>query len=292
MNNLENIGLPEIICDQRFGVAENPLWHDRHQCLYWTDIPAGRVYRCNPKSCAVEQVYEGPVVGGFTIQADDSLLLFLAGGAIAQWNEGRLITVIDGLAAERESRFNDVIADPKGRVFCGTMPTNDLPGRLYILETNGRISKLLDGVQCSNGMAFSGDLKYLLHTDSYARTIHRFHYSESEGTIGARQVFCKVAEGDGYPDGLIRDASGDFWSARWGGGCIVRYSTTGSEIGRVNLPAKHVTSMAFGGSGLTELFVTTASQADPAELSAESGAIFRMSTSIQGMPEFRSRVRV
>jgi sugar lactone lactonase YvrE len=29
---------------------------------------------------------------------------------------------------ERTTRFNDIIADPEGRVFCGTMPTPD--GRL------------------------------------------------------------------------------------------------------------------------------------------------------------------
>lgn len=288
----ESVGVPEMICDRRFAVAENPLWHDRHRCLYWTDIPAGFVYRFNPNDRSIEGVYAGNVVGGFTIQADDSLLLFLAGGAIVQWNEGRITTILDGMADEQNSRFNDVIADPRGRVFCGTMPTDDRPGRLYLLETDGRISKVLDGVKCSNGMAFSSDRRYLFHTDSYARAVNRYRYHEATGSIDDRELFFEGSERDGYPDGLTRDASGSFWSARWGGGCVVRYSPAAKEIGRILVPAKHVTSVTFGGDEFRDLFVTTARQADEAELTDASGAVFRFTTKIQGVPEFRSRIRL
>ena len=47
---------------------------------------------------------------------------------------GKLITVINEIEDERETRFNDVIADPEGRVFCGTMSTPQRPGRLYRLD--------------------------------------------------------------------------------------------------------------------------------------------------------------
>ena len=53
-------------------------------------------------------------MGGFTFQADGSLLLFMAHGKIAVLSNGRLHPVRESLPGEEEARFNDVIADPGG----------------------------------------------------------------------------------------------------------------------------------------------------------------------------------
>lgn len=52
----------------------------------------------------------------------------MAEGAIGRLANGTLSPVIERLPDEQHSRFNDVIADPRGRVVCGTMPTNERPG--------------------------------------------------------------------------------------------------------------------------------------------------------------------
>src|SRR5690348_1989432 len=124
----------EVICDYRCEIGENPLWHDIEKRLYWCDIPTGRLFRYDPGNGKHEQFYQGEIVGGFTIQADGSLLLFMAHGAVKLWRKGSLTTLIDEIPEERETRFNDVIADPAGRVFCGTMPAGPRPGRLYRLD--------------------------------------------------------------------------------------------------------------------------------------------------------------
>jgi len=118
---------PELIADYACQCGENPLWHPVQKRLYWTDIPRGRLYRYDPAAKRHEECYAGEVVGGFTIQADGALLLFMARGAVARWDGGKLEHVIGEIPDERESRFNDVIADPAGRVFCGTMATPPVP---------------------------------------------------------------------------------------------------------------------------------------------------------------------
>ncbi|HXN22795.1 MAG TPA: SMP-30/gluconolactonase/LRE family protein [Candidatus Dormibacteraeota bacterium] len=280
------------VSDVRCEIGENPLWHRAEQCLYWIDIPAGRIYRYSPRSGTCERIYEGKVVGGFTIQADYSLLLFMAEGAIAQLKDGKLNIIIDGIPDERNTRFNDVIADPRGRVFCGTMPSKECPGRLYRLDLDGTLTKLLDGIQCSNGLAFSVDLQHLYYTDSYAHVIYRFDYAEQTGDITNQEVAIRGVEADGYPDGLVRDAEGYLWSARWGGGCIIRYSPEGVEERRIKLPVKRVTSVAFGGPRLADMYVTTARDAENADAQPDSGAVFRVQTGIRGVPEFHSRIRL
>ena len=114
---------PELIADYACHTGENPLWHPTEKRLYWTDIPKGRLFRYDPAAGTHEPCYEGEAVGGFTVQADGALLLFMARGAVKTWRDSAMATVIEEIPDERDNRFNDVIADPAGRVFCGVMST-------------------------------------------------------------------------------------------------------------------------------------------------------------------------
>lgn len=283
---------PELIADYACVTGEGPLWHPLEQRLYWVDIPTGRMFRYAPATGQHEQCYAGEVVGGFTVQADGALLLFMARGAVALWREGALTPLIAEIPAERDSRFNDVIADPEGRVFCGTMPTGEQGGALYRLDGDGALTRLLEGVQISNGMGFSPDLAQLYYTESLARTIWRFDYDRATGALSEQRVFVRVpeVEGEGVPDGLTVDAEGHIWSARWGGGCLVRYRPDGIEDLRTPLPAQKVSCVTFGGPDTTDLYVTTAGGDDKAANGTGAGALFRLRLGIQGRPEFYSRI--
>ena len=124
-----------------------------------------------------EQFFDGPEVGGFTIQTDGSLLLFMEKGAIARWNNGTLDYILKEIPEERETRFNDVAADPAGRVFCGTMPSSDHPGSLYRLDTDGSITHVLGDIGISNGIGFTPDQKQMYYTDSASHNIYIFDYN-------------------------------------------------------------------------------------------------------------------
>jgi sugar lactone lactonase YvrE len=281
---------PELIADYQCITGEGPLWHSDEQRLYWVDIPQGRLFRYDPATHKHEQCHEGEAVGGFTIQADGSLLLFLARGAIKVWRDGELERVIDEIAEERESRFNDVIADPAGRVFCGTMPSGDVLGRLYRLDPDGTLTVLLPEVGCSNGMGFTPDRKAMYYTDSARREIYLFDYDLQQGTLSNRRLFVRTPEGEGVPDGMTVDAEGYVWSARWDGGCLVRYAPDGSEERRIRFPAKKVSSVTFGGPDYTDIYVTTAGGQNKADEGAGAGALFYLNLGIRGVPEFRSRI--
>ena len=84
---------PKLLIDRRSQNAEGPLWHTIEQRLYWTDIPAGQLFRYDPTTQAHEQIYDGESVGGFTVQSDGSLLLFKSRGTIERWQDGQMKTV-------------------------------------------------------------------------------------------------------------------------------------------------------------------------------------------------------
>jgi D-xylono/L-arabinono-1,4-lactonase len=260
--------------------------------LYWSDIPAGRLFRYDPSTGMHEQCYQGRPVGGFTIQADGSLLLFMDRGTIALWRDGVLTEIVSEIAVERESRFNDVIADPHGRVFCGTMSTDKSMGRLYRLDLDGSLVLLLEGVSCSNGMAFTLDHKGFYYTDSIAREIYFFDYDIKDGSIGNRRIFARFEEADGMPDGATLDSKGRLWSALWNGAAIVRLHDDGSVAERISLPTQKVSSLTFAGDDFTDIYVTTAGGNSPQEGDTAAGALFRVNADIPGLPEFFSRIAV
>ena len=286
---------PKVVADLPCQVGENPLWHPDEQCLYWTDIPAARLHRYTPASSAVETFDTGLPVGGFTLQSDGALLLFMARGAVRLWRGGRFVgTVIDELAGELDNRFNDVIADPGGRVYCGTMSTPSRAGRLYRLDRDGSIVPLLDGVGTSNGMGFTLDRRRFFHTDTRRHEIRCFEYEAATGAIRNPRVFVHTPERpeEGRPDGMTVDAEGCVWSARWDGGCLVRYSPQGEEILRIRFPARKVSSLTFGGADCTDIYVTTAGGQNRPDEGSKAGALFVLNLGIRGLPEFRSAIAV
>jgi sugar lactone lactonase YvrE len=282
-----------LIADYACVVGEGPMWHPLEKRVYWLDIGLGRMFRYDPATGKHEQIYEGEPIGGYTIQEDGSLLLFLGRGAVKVWREGQLTPVIDEIPDERESRFNDVFADPAGRVFCGTMPTQDRLGRLYRLDPDRTLTRLLDGITCSNGMGLTPDHKHLYYTDTWAYSIYLFDYDVKTGAIGNQRTFVQTSQApsEGGPDGMTVDADGYVWSARWDGGCLVRYAPDSKEERRIQFPVKKVSSVIFGGPDYMDMYVTTAG-GDHKETDGEhAGALYRLNLGIRGVPENFSRIR-
>jgi D-xylonolactonase len=287
--------LPELVADYQCDIAENPLWHPLEQRLYWTDTFRGRLFRYDPATGKHEQCYSGTPVGGFTIQADGALLLFMDHGAIAVWRDGQLESLVEEIPGEHDCFFNDVIADPAGRVFCGTvaLPVGARPGRLYRLDTDGSLHQLLDNIGVSNGLGFTLDRKQLYYTDSSKRHIYLFDYNQTTGALTNQRVWLETPEGAGVPDGMTVDAQGYIWSARWDDSALYRYTPEGVLERRIEFPAKKVTSVTFGGNDLGDLYVTTALLGGTkADEGAGAGSLLCLRLGICGVPEFFSRVDI
>lgn len=283
---------PKIIVDSQHHNAECPLWHPQQQCLYWTDIPRGKLFRYYPQTDTHAEIYSGEPVGGLTLQADGSLLLFKTQGTIQRWKEGKITTLIDEIPAEKHTRFNDAIADPMGRVFSGTMATPTDKGRLYRIDPDGSIHVILEQLLVPNGMGFSPDLKYFYFTDSDNRTIYRFNYDQATGNITNQQNHIVIPECEGVPDGMTVDAQGYIWSARWNGKSLYRYTANGTEVLRIEFPALKVSCVTFGNSDYSQMYVTTAGGNDRSREGSGAGAIFHLQAYFKGVPEFTSKITI
>jgi D-xylonolactonase len=287
---------PELIADYECHTGEGPLWHPDEELLYWVDIPNGRLFRYDPTTDDHEQCYDTDVLGGFTVQADGSLLLFEDRGRVEVWRDGDTETLIEEIPGEEDSRFNDVVADPEGRVFCGTMPTDERGGRLYRLDADATYTVVEEDVAIPNGMGFTPDRESMYFTETEADAIYRYEYDAETGALSNRETFVDTSGEAGGPDGMTVDAEGYVWSARWDGGCLVRYDPGGEEVDRVEFPARKVSSVVFGGDDYADAYVTTAlgpgeDVAGTKDVEGEgAGALFRITPDVGGVAEFRSRV--
>jgi sugar lactone lactonase YvrE len=292
----------EVVADVPCAIGECPLWHPGEGKLYWTDIPAGKLYRYDPVSGTHEVAFQGPVVGGMTLQADQTLLLFMERGTVAVWDgqgQGLARTIVPELPEERDVRFNDVIADPVGRVFCGTISLKDASGqvlrlgRLHRLDCDGSIRPVVEGVGTSNGMGFSPDRRTFYHTDTAARRIDAYDYDQASGAISHRRPFAQIpaTPHNERPDGMTVDAAGNIWSALWEGGAIICLAPDGQLLRRIELPLRCPTSVCFAGLDLRDLYVTTAQGDQRPAKGQYAGALLRIrGLEAQGVPEFVSRI--
>lgn len=268
-------------------LGENPLWNVQDGSLYWEDIDGCKIHRFNLASGKHQVIYHGERVGGFTFQANGDLLLFRIRDLALLRPDGQ-VKVLCEYFDEGMERFNDVMADPEGRVYAGTIGITPDSGGLYRVDQDGTITLLFRGSGCSNGMGFSPDLTKFYWTCSTRRRIFEFDYARSSGALSRERVFYQATPDEGIPDGMTVDNAGHIWSARWDGYAVIHHGPDGKVVEKFSFPVAKVTSLCFGGPNLDQFFVTTAGGKTGSN--TEDGSVYQWSAGVSGRAEFRSRI--
>ena len=263
-------------------LGEGPCWDPASQSLFWVDIPAGRVHRLDgggEHSCWDV----GLPVGAVVPRASGGLALAAGNGFHALDTGTGQVTELAPAPGKPDTRMNDGKCDRAGRFYAGTMANDESPGQgsFYRLDTDGTVTELFTGLGISNGVGWSPDDRLMYYIDSFAYRVDVLDYDPRTGQLGERRPFARLGSGDIVPDGLAVDSDGGVWVAVWGGGVIQRYDPAGRLIGAVRLPASYVTSCAFGGPALDQLYVTTA--AGPGRC---AGALFTCPAGVAGLPAY------
>lgn len=275
-------------------LGEGALWSVRRQRLFWVDILSRRIHGLDPASGARQQWdFEAEVSALAERREGEGLAIALRRGP-ALWDPDRPSLPPRPLCQpepERAgNRFNDARCDSRGRWWMGSMdfdcraPT----GALYRVEPDGRWQRMDDGFAVTNGPTWIDEGRTLLFNDTVNGQVLAYDVDPATGDLRARRRWLRFADGDGLPDGMTTDALGRVWICHWGGhGVTCHDPQTAQELARVRLPVSQVTSCAFGGPGLTTLYVTSARVGlDAAALAREplAGGLFEVATDAVGRP--------
>lgn len=283
--------------------GEGPLWDANQQKLYWTDCGGYKFFSYDWKSKRRELLLENFEVNGCALDQSGGFT-FTNNSGVWFWNrKDKPVSVISsscGVALQ----LNDCIADPQGRLLAGSCfysPSSEYPlGKLFCIQPDGEVRILDEGFHLANGLAFSLDQNTLYFADSVARVIYAYAYDPMTGRARDRRVFVKVDNNSGLPDGLTVDAEGFVWSAEWYGSCISRYDPDGKLERRISVPAKQVSSLAFGGPDLRDIFVTSAGRSEPMPVMPPGydpgegyfgGSLFHLTVGIEGQIEYRTKLK-
>ncbi len=276
---------PEVLVEEAGKAAQNLWWDDRDESLWWTDVEGGVLYRLNVKTRIQSAIYEGPAVGAFIPQEDHSWLLFRERDIVLFDFESltQVTPLMENVRVDGD-RFNEAIADAEGRVLVGTVRNGRPNGAgIYRLESSGTLSKVLGGTGQSNGMGWNAKGDALFWTCGTTKTICRCKYDVKRGALTNRQVFHECMPEEGTPTGLAVDAEGTIWSARREAGVILKIAENRRLMGQVTFPAKHVTSVTFGGADHRTVFAAAITEEGKSK-------IFMLQSPVPGMPERRSKI--
>jgi sugar lactone lactonase YvrE len=278
-------------------LGESPRWDDRTGRLVWVDLWGGLLHATSPDETARTVTTElAPPVSAAVLSATGGVVVTQGLCVLEITDEGTRHLV--DLPEQGCLRANDAAVDAAGRLWVGTMYLPGrvgAPGGLWRWEPGAAPVRVLDDIALANGIGWSpeGDRLYLV--DSLRQVVLAFPYDGSRGTLGPAERFVEVPGEAGLPDGLTVAADGSVWVALAGGGAVHRYSPDGELSERVELPVLFPTSCTFGGTELTDLFVTTGSRQVPLEhrasaVASGAGALYRVATDTPGLPAHRLEI--
>jgi xylono-1,5-lactonase len=271
-----------------YGLLEGPRVDDQNR-LCFSDIPNGGVFRRSPDGKIETLIAGRKGVGGIAINQAGGIVC--SGRGLIYWNEATgtsrdLFIEWDGKPLKG---LNDLQPDDQGSIYVGSLEFDALsdqkpiPGNLFRVDPDGKVTKLYEGIEVTNGLGFSPDRKLLYHADSTTQAIWAYDV-KPDRSVADRRIFAKVPEG--WPDGLAVDAEGGVFVATVKSGEVVRFKANGTIDFRLKIPAKFVTSLTFGGADLRDLYIVTA---DNTEDKAKKGTIWKTRSEIPGLPVPKAR---
>ena len=279
----------ELVVDGHAVVGEGPIWDPDSHALVWVDILGPTVHWFRPSDGRTQSVRLDLPVGAVAVRRSGGLVLAMEDGFWLRDDDGASRRVASVEADDPDTRMNDGKCDSRGRFWAGTLSNagRQDAGGLYRLDPDLSVTRVLAGVTTSNGLGWSPDDRTFYYIDLPTQAIDVFDYAPETGAISRRRHLVEIPPADGLPDGMTVDAEGFIWVALWGGWAVRRYAPDGALDRIIRLPVSQVTSCAFGGDDLQDLYITTAAMGlSDVDLAAQPGAggLFRCRPGVLGMP--------
>lgn len=272
-------------------LGESIIWDSRDQVLWWVDGIGQFIHRLNPATGVKRSWEMNEEIGSINLRANGGMLVGMRSGIYFFSPETGQLSEVARPDSERPgNRFNDGKVDRHGRFWSGTVEAAAYTprGRLFRMDADLSVKKVMEGITCINGISFSPDNRLMYMTDSFSCRIDVFDYDTVDGAIYNRRHFADVPLGRGICDGSTVDADGCFWSANMDGWCVTRYDPRGRIDMVINLPVRRVSSLCFGGADLDTLYITTARRRmQDKELAQQplAGNVLAVRPGVKGLPE-------
>lgn len=252
----------KLVLDTQSDLGEGAVWDHQKGELIWVNITKKILNIYNPKLNHNKEMLTGQMIGTVVPAESGKMIVALENGLYQlDPQTGSKIFIADPEENITGNRFNDGKCDPVGRFWAGTMSMTGEKeaGALYRLDPNGKVTQMISKVTTSNGIVWSQNQNKMYYIDTPTRKVMAWDYEPETGNISNPKPAVEIPDEMGYPDGMTMDAEGHLWIALWNGSAVGCWNPENGElIRKIDIPAKNVTSCAFGDDDLGTLYITTA----------------------------------
>jgi len=148
---------------------------------------------------------------------------------------------------------NDIAIDGKDRLYASDPNWKAGTGRIWRINTDGKIVLLEDNMGTTNGIEVSPNEKILYVNESVQRKVWAYDLSR-DGSISNKRLL--IAFPDFGMDGMRCDVDGNLYIARHGKGTVAKVSSKGELLKEITLVGKKPSNIAFGGPDGRTAYVT------------------------------------
>jgi gluconolactonase len=273
---------PEVVSTVAF--TEGPAYHVDGS-VYFTDVSNDRIMRSAPGgqsgSGRVLEVYRRPSgrANGLVFDLQGRLVACEGGSRRVTRTEldGSIIVLAGSFQGKPFNSPNDIDIDARGRLYFTDPRYGDRSGMemekeaVYRIDTDARVTRVVDDLERPNGIAVSPDQKTLYVVDNNngvggSRKVYAYELSD-DGSTGKRRVIHDFGKSRGG-DGMCLDSRGNLYvtaglntpnppaesgPAKAG---VYIFSPDGRQIGFIPIPEDAVTNCTFGDPDLKTLYIT------------------------------------
>lgn len=279
--------------------GESTVWSPEHVGVWWVDMHGHSVNFTGSDGISRLWKTPGPALpwARAVVPTQGGGLLVALSDTLAQFDPatGQFDAIPLKLTLPSGHLFNDATVDAAGSLIIGTM----LPGRgddaranIYRIDVDLRVTLLVEGLNTTNGLAFSPDGKTFFFSDSYmhVRKVWAADYDAASGAMARARVFADFAGLPGKPDGAAVDAQGGYWSAAMTSPYLHRFDAEGRLDQSLELPIDTPTRPAFGGPALTDIYLSSGGLKAGEIDDGLKGGILLIPTTFTGTPGWATRV--
>lgn len=255
--------MSQVAGDLQF--TEGPTPDDQGN-LYFTDIPANRIYKVLPSGKLEVFLEPSGHANGLLWTAKHGLLACQMDGQVVAINtkNGSIKVLASEYQGKRFNAPNDLVIDSTGGIYF-TDPLYRAPTPLpqetmgvYYIAPNGNVSRVVESLPAPNGINLSPDEKTLYVIPSQEKRMWKYEVT-APGKLGPGKLFCELAQPKGSQgagsggDGCAVDTEGNIYITTGLGVQVI--APSGKALGIIKIP-EHPANVTFGGPQLQTLYVT------------------------------------
>ena len=258
-----------------FQFTEGPA-ADKKGTIYFSDIPADRVYRLEPDGKA--SIFREPsnhTNGSMFNSRGELVSCEMDGQVVIVSHDGKQVHPLAAMyQGKRFNAPNDLVVDSSDGVyftdphFRAPEPLPQGATAVYYAGGGGLVKRLVDDLKAPNGVILSTDEKTLYVVPSGQEEVMAYPV-ELPGKIGKGTTFCRLRQPEGQQgrggDGLTIDTKGNLYIATGLG--LQVFDRDGKHLGIIRVPEPPA-NVTFGGPEFKTLYITARTSLYRADMEA------------------------